>query len=132
MTVSQLEYADTFVEALPAEDTLDRMERLFTDRRREMITAKNRRIRLAAFDERFAGEDWQMSDDRIRLANELTQAEMKLAENLQEIIAVAGQIIAEYAAADLRRIRDAESEIAAEGHIPSDLTIDAAQTRYSD
>jgi len=110
MNIAQIEYSDTFVEELPTQDTLDRMEQLFTDRRREMITAKNRRIRLAAFDERFADENWQISDGRIRLANELTQAEMKLAENLSEIIEVAGQIYAEHAAAELKRIREIEAE----------------------
>jgi hypothetical protein len=110
MNIAQIEYADTFTELLPSDETLDRMERLFTDRRREIITAKNRRIRLAAFDERFADESWRMSDGRIRLANELTQAEMKLAENLSQIVEVAGQIYAEHAAAELIRLREAAAD----------------------
>ena len=65
-----------------------------------------RQIRLAAFDERFADENWQISDVRIRLANELTQAEIKLAENLAQIVEVAGQIYAEHAASELLRLRE--------------------------
>jgi hypothetical protein len=94
-TATQFENAVAFTEELPADDTLSRMEELFHQRRGVMITANNRRIRLEAFDERFAGERWQISDGRLRLSNEFTQAEMKRREIEAEIVEVARLIVAE-------------------------------------
>ncbi len=80
---------------------LDRLEELFTQRRREKVIANNRRIRLSAFDEKYADENWQMSDGRIRLASELTSAEMRVAEIEGEIVEAARQIAAEADNAEL-------------------------------
>ena len=112
MTVAQLEHADTFCDPLPAQDTLERMEELFTRRRRELVLVKNRRIQLAGFDERFSDEGWQMSQGRIRLTNELNQAELRMAEIEFEIVEVARLIVAE--ADNLEMINLAASERATE------------------
>jgi hypothetical protein len=94
-TIAQIEHAATFTEDFPAADTLARLEELFHKRRGVMVIANNRRIRLEAFDERFAGEDWQISDGRLRLSNEFTQAEMRRSELEAEIVEVARLIVAE-------------------------------------
>jgi len=92
-----LEHADTFNDPLPSKDTLDRMEDLITTRRRELITIKNKERELA----RLTSLDWQASDRFVRLSNETHQAHLRLAENLQQIVEVAGHITAEYAAFEI-------------------------------
>jgi hypothetical protein len=96
-SIAQLENRDAsiYADPLPAEDTFTRLENLFHQRRGVMITANNRRIRLEAFDERFAGEDWQISAGRLPLSNEFTQAEMRRREIEGEIVEVARLIVAE-------------------------------------
>jgi hypothetical protein len=42
-----------------------------------------------------------MSDRFVRLSNETHQAQIRLAENLQQIVEVAGHIAAEYAAVEI-------------------------------
>ncbi len=101
MNIAQREHADAYRETLPVDETLARLEGLFHSRRAVMNTARNRRIRLEAFDDRYSEEDWQISDVRIRAANELTQAEMKLADYEKEIIEVARLIVAEANNAEL-------------------------------
>lgn len=97
MTLAQIEHADTFRDPLPTVSTLDRMEDLITTRRRELITIKNKERELA----RLASLDWEMSDRFVRLSNETHQAKLRLAENLQQIVEVAGQIADEYAAVEI-------------------------------
>lgn len=97
MNTAQREHADAYSDPLPCKDTLDRMEELFTVRRREMIVIKNKRLQLSVFDEPEA----QMSDRCRDIGNQLAQSEMRLAENRREIIEVAGQICAEHAAAEI-------------------------------
>ena len=92
-----LEHADTFNDPLPSKDTLDRMEDLITTRRRELITIKNKERELA----RLTSLDWQASDRFVRLSTETHQAHLRLAENLQQIVEVAGHITAEYAAFEI-------------------------------
>lgn len=95
MNVTQLENSYTYAERLPAQTTVDRMDDLCMQRRHELILIKNREIQLGRFDYRWPGEDWQASDRRLRLVNEKTQAELRLAGIWREIVNVARLIVAE-------------------------------------
>jgi len=97
MTLAQIEHADAFRDPLPTNGTLDRMEDPITTRRRELITIKNKERELS----RLANLNWEMSDRFVRLSNETNQAQLRLAENLKQIVEVAGHITAEYAAVEI-------------------------------
>lgn len=98
MSISQIEHADAYSDPLPCKDTLDRMEQLFTDRRREMIVIKNKQMQLLF---RFDGPDSQISDRCREIENQLAQAQMRLKETHAQIVEVAGQICDEHAAAEI-------------------------------
>src|SRR5262245_63810868 len=93
MTLAQLEYADTYADPLPADETMDALEDLFIARRREIITIKNKRLQLGVFERRHP--DGGFSDRCALLQNQLTQAEIELVRIRREIVEVAEQIVAE-------------------------------------
>ena len=95
MNVTQLENAYTYADRLPTQTTVDRMEQVITDRRRELILLKNRQFKLRTFDNAYAEEDWQASDGRKRLVNQITQSELRLRRVWDEIVEVARLIVAE-------------------------------------
>lgn len=95
MTVTQLEHADAFTDTLPATDTYTRLDNLFTERRRVVE-------QLEALDKRFKGDDWQQSDQRLSVANQLTDAEIRRSEVEAEIVKAAWQLVAEEAVSFLR------------------------------
>jgi hypothetical protein len=95
MNLTQLENGLALAGALPQVETIDRLEELVTQRRREMILERNRRVQLSAFDDMHPGVDWQTSDKRIRLVGQIAQSEQRRARIKQEIIEVARLIVAE-------------------------------------
>jgi hypothetical protein len=95
MNLTQMENAYAFADPLPAVETIDRLEELVTQRRRELIIEHNRRIQLETFDDRFPGPDWQASDKRVRLVDQIAQSEQRRARIKQEIVEVARLIVAE-------------------------------------
>ena len=95
MNVTQLENSYTFTERLPQQTTIDRLEQVITDRRRELILLKNRQFKLRTFDSAYAEEDWQASDERKRLVNQITQSESRLRRIKDDLIEIARLIVAE-------------------------------------
>lgn len=95
MTVAQIEHKETFTESLPEHATLDRMEQLFIDKRRDEVLIERRRIQLQVFDDNYPGDDWMMSDRRNDLVNQITQSELRHARVAGEIVEVARLLVAE-------------------------------------
>jgi flagellin-specific chaperone FliS len=96
-SIAQLEHADAYSDPLPCESTLDRMRNLFMGRQLELVTIKNKQREMS----RLEDLEMQMSDRYRYLSNQMTQAELRLANNLREIVSVAGQIRDEYAAVEI-------------------------------
>jgi hypothetical protein len=97
MTLAQIEHADTFRDPLPTKSTLDRMDDVITKRRHLLVTIRNKERELS----RLTDKDDQMSDRFVSLSNQMHQAQLRLADNLREIVEVAGQIHDEYAAVEI-------------------------------
>ena len=95
MNVTQLENSYTFAERLPLQETAARMDDLCMQRRREVILIKNRQAELARNDFLCPGEEWQASDRRLRIVNQITQSELRLRRVWDEIVEVARLIVAE-------------------------------------
>jgi hypothetical protein len=95
MTVAQLEHIGTFRDPLPALSTMERMEDLFIKWRREIITAKNKRMQADVFERRHTDPEAQASDYFGLLGSQLTQAEVQRKRVELEIIEVARLIVAE-------------------------------------
>ena len=93
LNITQVENRGIYCDPLPCKDTLDRMEELFTVRRRELILIKNRKNQLAV--------SMEGSDRSVRISNDLAQAEMRLAENLAQIVEVAEHIVSENRAGEI-------------------------------
>lgn len=103
MTLAQAEHITTFVEPPADQSTLDRLEELFISRRREIITAKNKRMQLQVYEQRLTEAEGQASDRIMHLASQLTQAEIQRARIELEIIEAAGLLTAENAAKEVVR-----------------------------
>jgi hypothetical protein len=95
MNLTQFENGLAVADAPPTVETIDRLEELVTQRRRELVLEHNRRIQLSAFDDMYSGADWQASDKRVRLVSQIAQSEQRRARIKQEIVEVARLIAAE-------------------------------------
>jgi len=103
-SIAQIEYADTFVEALPTNDTLNRMERLLVERHCALKRLERRELVLRALDR---PHNWFVSPgERDRITNEVNHAARQVAENKREIVEVARQIVAEANNQELLQVRD--------------------------
>jgi len=89
LNVAQLENTATFCDPLPTADTMDRMEQLFRSRRALLLSVANKRELLNYHAGRLQPNPYP------RIWNELTQAERRLRDTIEEIVAVAEQIVAE-------------------------------------
>lgn len=94
ISVAQIEHADMFSDPLPSADTLARIKQqiLALDHQTNVVTKKQ-----GALD---ALNGWYLrdvsNDQRVRLANELTQAQLRLAEirdDMEELILAAAEEI---------------------------------------
>jgi hypothetical protein len=95
MSLTQFEHLATLTDPVPAQSTLDRMEDLFIKWRREIITAKNKRMQADVFERRHTDPEAQASDYFGLLSSQLTQAEIQRKRVELEIIEVARLIVAE-------------------------------------
>lgn len=92
-SVTQVENA--YAARLPERSALERLEKLFTDWRREGVIIKHKRILLEAHDRRFHTVEDQASDRRSEINNSITQAELRRAGIEKEIYNVARLFVAE-------------------------------------
>jgi hypothetical protein len=97
MNIAQREYADAYSDPLPTKSTLDKMKDLFMVRQLVLVTISNKEREMS----RLTDKDEQMSDRFVMLSNQMHQAQLRLADNLREIVEVAGQIHDEYAAFEI-------------------------------
>lgn len=80
---------------LPSYETLLRGENAFTAWRRELNTIRNKKQQIERRD------DDQMSDGYVALCNQLSQSELRLMDDLSEIVATARRIVSEADNAEL-------------------------------
>ena len=100
MTVAQAEHLNTFRETLPTQDTLSRLAGLFKERETWTDMAAMKRHAVEDFNRPFWESEPDIAHIRAQMTNQLTHAELKLAEVEVEIIEVARMLVAEKAAVE--------------------------------
>lgn len=85
MSLAQLEHAPTLTDPQPAQDRFEKLFDLLRARNGEIIIAKNRRLQLQSFDDRWPDVEAQAADRRRQIVEQLAQAKMRRGQKEGEI-----------------------------------------------